>query len=151
MSRKHRILISSTSRQWREDWRSAYPTGLSSQTAWHVGASVDASNAALSINLIHLMKLTSWTKALRMSASVSSLCFANTSCGIYMRHDAVTLDHIASMLNVHLFMLEDDNKYGCYLLFMAETAQPHVYRLIKCCFCHEIFLWTPEKYHPRVP
>lgn len=105
-----------------------------------ISASIEASTAALSIELTHLLGVTSKPIRKCWETYLSIFELPTTSCALYICTPHVGLDTVISPGSDHLFMLEKPDKGGCILFVLRETGTPNSYKLVLCCSCFELVL-----------
>lgn len=141
---------------------------------WYSGAYIDPASYALSIHLIHLLKLTSapgqYFRYYLGGCIVRTYIVRSKACTLHISTSDVPLDlPVIGSEPIDVFMLlrqETPNSRSIgmtcnYILFMRETNTKRAYKLVTACpcfqFCFEGLLstkerdaWRCESYRPKV-
>jgi hypothetical protein len=123
------------------------PNSLEDTQSSHRTAPIDASNACLSITLIHLLRIKSeLSLMLRSEGSFAAFKISTLSCGVYLLTEDIELDQVLPPGPIHIFILPRKVDKGCLLLFMQEvdTRLVKTCRLVVCCRCYEIGFTSSE-------
>ena len=127
----------------------AVPNGqVAPDTGWKVGASVNASTASLSVNLVHVVRLSSPPRLhprvhdnlwVVQTGEVAQLCIYTS--------EALALDDLhVDDGSLHLFLLQTGPGKDDICLFMRHVGGEQSYICLRCCECKAVVvLYKPAE------
>ncbi len=116
---------------------------------WHRDSSVCSSDASLSIELLHLMRTTSKpVLKFKGTAGIHGLEICTDSCLLSIVAEAIPLGFLDAS-SIHMFLLKrKPGESDWLLLFMQEADQVNTYKMVTCCCCYEVSVYS---HHIRIP
>lgn len=142
------MIISSDSSYFDYNWKDLnYDDMDDSPSVWHDDIFFNSSDASVSMELVHVMKLNS-VPVFRYSLTDSDLrgySIRTASCELLLCIGDTSFYRMIGTEPNHLFLSELKGRKGSLLFILREAHRTGYYNLVTCCFCYELFLISQDE------